>query len=403
MYKSRYNRTFGGVKAQHSASTYEHIDAVMASCKAQRIVELGSADGALSMYLGIVGKRLGIPVYTIDNVQISDQGTMNVLKSLGVYFLQIDILKKYGYSPLRSLVSDVPVYLICDNGNKVFEFKTFCGMLLDGSAISVHDWMYEISQEHVQTEVDSYKLRPFMEEAWTANGLDMATWLVVDHGATPLNNLSESPQWRSGTESNWHQQTVGGGFFRAGLAQLKILKTYGLEAHHKLLDVGCGSLRLGVQAIEYLDSGNYYGIDCDNELLKVGIEKELKTRSGLSEKNPSFCVNDSFDTSDFINVEFDFVMANSVFTHLSPPAIEKCLEATSKKMKVGGKFLATYNTALRGVNHFGLPYPQMTRYRFDLFEIMAAKLGLIVDNIGGWGIRQNVRGDQLLMIFTKIR
>src|SRR5256885_1508932 len=35
----------------------------------------------------------------------------------------------------------------------------------------------------------------------------------------------------------------------------------GLRPEHRLLDFGCGALRLGVWALAYLDQGNYFGID----------------------------------------------------------------------------------------------------------------------------------------------
>ena len=61
-----YNRTFAGIKAQHSALTYEVIDDILKGSNVKRIVELGTAAGALSFYLGLCGKMLGIPVYTVD-------------------------------------------------------------------------------------------------------------------------------------------------------------------------------------------------------------------------------------------------------------------------------------------------------------------------------------------------
>ena len=36
---------------------------------------------------------------------------------------------------------------------------------------------------------------------------------------------------------------------------------HGLKPEHKLLDVGCGPLRGGIKFINYLEPGNYYGVD----------------------------------------------------------------------------------------------------------------------------------------------
>ena len=40
-----------------------------------------------------------------------------------------------------------------------------------------------------------------------------------------------------------------------------LLTTLGLRQHHSLLDVGCGSLRIGRLLIPYLNRGKYFGIE----------------------------------------------------------------------------------------------------------------------------------------------
>src|ERR1700744_5017746 len=56
-----------------------------------------------------------------------------------------------------------------------------------------------------------------------------------------------------GAEHGWRE--AGHGPF------LKYRKLCKLEPAQKLVDYGCGSLRLGVNFIEYLDAGNYMGLD----------------------------------------------------------------------------------------------------------------------------------------------
>jgi len=48
-----------------------------------------------------------------------------------------------------------------------------------------------------------------------------------------------------------------------------------LRQHHKLLDIGCGSLRNARVLIPYLNIGNYYGIEPNYGLVNEGIANEL--------------------------------------------------------------------------------------------------------------------------------
>ena len=57
-----------------------------------------------------------------------------------------------------------------------------------------------------------------------------------------------------------------------------LLTTLGLRQHHSLLDVGCGSLRIGRLLIPYLNRGKYFGIEPAEWLVAEGIRQELGKR-----------------------------------------------------------------------------------------------------------------------------
>jgi SAM-dependent methyltransferase/glycosyltransferase involved in cell wall biosynthesis len=393
----RFNRTFGGVDAQHAASTYTEIDMILAAGSIKRIIELGSARGALSMYLGLCGRRLGIPVYTVDFEPVMADATRRVLADLGVTVLRLNCLGEGpGRLAVRALVSDVPVYLLCDNGNKQVEFSLYAQHLMPGSMVSVHDWLSEVGPQGVDGIVQKLQLQPFREQAWTQENLRMATWSVPNRGQVQVSGRSDSTTWRKGTEDIWHQETVGGQWNAMGKAQLAILKQHGLTPESNLLDVGCGALRLGVHAIDYLEPQHYFGIDCFEELLKVGLKREINPR-GLDAKNPSFVVNADFDMHDFGSATFDMAIAQSVFTHLAPQDIELCVRNVMQRIRPNGVFLASYNESDNGWCLFGEAYPKMTRYSFEVFESIARRVGVRIENIGVWGIPQNARREQLLL------
>ena len=48
-----------------------------------------------------------------------------------------------------------------------------------------------------------------------------------------------------------------------------LLTTLGLRQHHSLLDIGCGSLRIGRLLIPYLNRGKYFGVEPVSKMDKM--------------------------------------------------------------------------------------------------------------------------------------
>lgn len=114
-----------------------------------------------------------------------------------------------------------------------------------------------------------------------------------------------------------HRQMVGGLWDELGELQLNICKKYGLQPEHKLLDFGCGCLRGGVKFIPYLNASNYYGMDSSYNLMCAGIEIELPNAGLTGRVNlDNFLISDKYEIHEFQTL-FDFIFAQSVFTHLN--------------------------------------------------------------------------------------
>ncbi len=137
-----------------------------------------------------------------------------------------------------------------------------------------------------------------------------------------------------------HREYIGDKWDEIGKLQFDFLKKKGLKPHHKLIDIGCGSLRGGVHFINYLNSKNYFGTDINYDLIKIGLSKELnvKLRNKIDENN--FLVSSDFNFN--FNVDyFDYAIALSVFTHLRKSNIITCLKNLKKKIN-NGFFFGTF-------------------------------------------------------------
>ena len=158
---------------------------------------------------------------------------------------------------------------------------------------------------------------------------------MVKNSYEHLENIAKS------VEDGKHRDVVGGLWEEIGCLQLSVLKRIGLQKSHTLLDIGCGSLRGGRHFVDFLDPGNYFGIDINESLIEAGYNIELSnTQKNKLPKNNLAAVSDF--TMNMWNTQFDFAVAVSVFTHMPLNDIRVCLNKLEKQMKSGGKFCATF-------------------------------------------------------------
>ena len=108
-----------------------------------------------------------------------------------------------------------------------------------------------------------------------------------------------------------------------GAMQFNLLTALGLRDYHKLLDIGCGSLRAGRLFIPYLNPNCYCGIEPEKWLVEEGIKHEVG-KDLIQIKSPRFLYRDDFPIEGF-GEKFDFMLAHSIFTHATQEQIRKCL------------------------------------------------------------------------------
>jgi SAM-dependent methyltransferase len=144
-------------------------------------------------------------------------------------------------------------------------------------------------------------------------------------------------------------------FEAVGRLQLIVLLREGLAPRSNLLDVGCGSLRGGYWFIHLLEPGRYYGIEPDRAMLQAGLDDILEPEV-VAAKRPTFAHNDDFDLSVF-GVEFDYVVARSVWTHAAKHHITTMLDSFRVVAAPGAKLLASYLPAVPLVGSNGRTGP----------------------------------------------
>lgn len=124
-----------------------------------------------------------------------------------------------------------------------------------------------------------------------------------------------------------------------GAAQFALLYALGLRAHHRLLDIGCGSLRAGRMLISYLNSGGYTGVEPNRWLIDDALDHELG-RDILTVKQPTFDAADDFSL-DHLG-RFDYVLAQGVATNTGPSLLARLLQAITQTLAPAGIAAVTF-------------------------------------------------------------
>ncbi|WP_406729172.1 class I SAM-dependent methyltransferase [Streptomyces sp. GD-15H] len=205
------------------------------------------------------------------------------------------------------------------------------------------------------------------------------TWLRLKHTdhvsyyrAVMVSDTRRNPEAAVGSQT--HERWLA-----LGQMQFDYLIEHGLRPGHRMLDIGCGNLRGGWRFIDYLETGNYYGIDISPDIL-IAAKKTLVER-GLQDKLPHLTLTGDL-TLDFLPGDhFDVVQAHSVFSHSPLEVIEQCLAHVGRVLTDTGFFDFTFDRT-EGTEH------QVLRedfyYRTETLLHLARKHGLHGRFMGDW-------------------
>ena len=164
-----------------------------------------------------------------------------------------------------------------------------------------------------------------------------------------------------------------------GATQFRLLCTLGLRANHYVLDFGCGSLRAGRLFISYLDPGRYYGIEPNKWLIEDAINNQVG-KDLIRIKKPQFDYNSDFVTNVF-SVKFDFIVAQSIFSHAGSDLIGIALRHFKESLQLNGLIAATFMEGISDFKGNGWVYPGFVNYRPSTIKQFAEETGLFIIQI----------------------
>lgn len=158
--------------------------------------------------------------------------------------------------------------------------------------------------------------------------------------------------------------------------QFNLMTSLGLRGHHRLLDIGCGSLRAGKLFIPYLLPERYFGID-QQWLIDEGVLHELG-QDMVDIKQPRFDYNMQFRLTAF-HRQFDYIIAQSIFSHATAVQIRTCLAQAAKVMKPTAIFAATFLAGKLNYNGEEWAYPGIVSYNPVFMAELVEEAGLVYE------------------------
>ena len=139
-----------------------------------------------------------------------------------------------------------------------------------------------------------------------------------------------------------YKNCLGGGAEKwelRGRVQLFFLQREGLSPKSKFIDVGCGPIRAGIHFINYLDEGNYFGVDYNEYFIRAA--EKIVEQQNLQVKNPKLQVIHGFRMPS-INNRFDYGIAFSVLNHCGDREREDFFRMMVTAMKHRGLFYISH-------------------------------------------------------------
>lgn len=191
------------------------------------------------------------------------------------------------------------------------------------------------------------------------------------------------PQGPQGVALRGHREYVGGHWEEIGQLQFDFLVARGLRPEQYLLDIACGALRLGVKAIPYLEPGHYLGIEKERGLIRAGLEQELAPE--LRQQRRPHVLRDGHFRFWRFRQPVDVAIAQSLFTHLPPRLIGRCLARLRPCLQADGVFYATFHQVEQERANPAVPhdhgYFAYTRAQMEAFGL---EQGYGFEYIGDW-------------------
>lgn len=118
---------------------------------------------------------------------------------------------------------------------------------------------------------------------------------------------------------------------------LKMIKTFAIAPEHRVIDYGCGTLRLGGHFMRYLEPGNFFGLDVSPDLIEIG--RDLVGGELIQAKAPRLAAIDDRSLADAADFKAAFLFSEAVDYHVVPDELGFYYDALKRLVGAPGSRL----------------------------------------------------------------
>lgn len=200
----------------------------------------------------------------------------------------------------------------------------------------------------------------------------------------------------------WHRIALGGLWSEVGAWEFDFMRRQGLEPHHYLLEMGCGSLAGSIHFLTFMDQSHYWGFDQNRDLFEAGVRIEA-VRANVRPERGHFVVNDDFDLHEIPHV-FEMALTSSLFNRLPLKSIGRVVANVVGKLQPGGRFFVTWlenpdERNLEPIVHAAgiTSYPDAEPYHhtFEKLATVCEAVGARVERVDD---SSHPRGDAIMVV-----
>jgi Methyltransferase domain len=155
---------------------------------------------------------------------------------------------------------------------------------------------------------------------WRKRKKKYARWLAAHPGGSYTQFYVEEVRRQIDAgmmrHSNLGLDVNTGAMKRSAQRILEAFKRAGCRPHHVVVDYGCGSLWIGEAFMDYLEPGNYVGLDVSDTFYTEGLTRFPETY--VAERRPMLRVISDESLREVRDRKPDFILSTGVLMHVAP-------------------------------------------------------------------------------------